>query len=240
MRSKRAEAPSSGTELLARAQGRSGELLLRCRGGDLEVIAGGSFLMSSANAASSAALVTAGLDVLAAAGRARGIKALAGGLGLGYSLDTALSDPRIDRVTAVEIEPAIVEWFRTFGEGRAARLAAAEAAGRAQVVVGDVLDHLRANPGVYDLITLDTDNGPDWLVRQENAAIYAEAGLATARAALRPGGVATYWSPERNAEFVGRVNAVFGRVRTSAAHDTIGGRRFAYTMFVAEREREDT
>ncbi|MBM4116605.1 spermidine synthase [bacterium] len=231
---------AGGLEVLARAVGRSGELVLRRRGEDLQVIAGGSFLMSSANAASSAALVTAGLDALAATGEGQGVAALVGGLGLGYSLDVALADPRIDRVTVVEIEPVIVDWFRIFGEGRAARLAAAEAAGRARLVVDDVLAHLRASGGAYDLVTLDTDNGPDWLVRAENAALYAETGLAAARAALRPGGVAVYWSPERYDAFAARLAGVFGRVGTRTAQDTIGERSFEYTMYVASREGEGT
>lgn len=232
--------PAAGAEVLARAAGRTGELVLRRRGSDLEVIAGGIFLMSSANAASSAALIAAGLAALPAEdgaprpGESRlcGLELIIGGLGLGYSLDVALAEPRIGRVTTVEIEPLIVDWFRVFGEGRAERFAAAERAGRADILVGDVLEVLHASPGAHDLIALDTDNGPDWLVRAENASLYAEAGLAAACAALRPGGVAVYWSPEHNAEFAARVAAVFGDAHTVTAHDTIGGRRHEYTMIV--------
>jgi len=236
--------PAGGTEVLARAAGRSGELVLRCSGADLEVIAGGNFLISGANAASSVALITAGLSVLADAGllhpahggAARpGLEVLIGGLGLGYSLDAALDEHRIARVTVVEYEPVIVDWFRNYGEARAMRLAAAEAVGRARVLIGDVADLMRERSGAYDLVALDTDNGPDWLVRAGNAGLYDEAGLALAHGALRPGGVAVFWSPERYDWFAARLAQTFARVDAVAAYDQIGRRRYEYTMFVAQR-----
>lgn len=229
-----AGAPSSegGAVVLARALGRAGELVLRRRAGELELIADGSFLMSSANAASSAALISAGLT----AALPSGLEVLIGGLGLGFSLDVALAEPRIARVTTVEIEPRIVDWFRAFGEARAERFAAAEAAGRARILIDDALAVLRASGGAYDLVALDTDNGPDWLVRAGNDALYAEAGLAAARAALRPGGVAVYWSPVRSAGFAARLARVFPSSSALAAHDLIDGRRHEYTMYVARRD----
>ena len=202
-------------------------MLRRC-GGDLEVIVDGTFLISSANAASSRALVTAGLP------RVEGdrLRVLIGGLGLGYALDAALEEPRVERVTVAEYEPLIVDWFLAHGEGRAGRLAAGEAVGRARA---DVADVMRERSGAFDLVALDTDNGPDWLVREANAGLYDEAGVALAHAALRPGGVAVFWSPERYDWFGARLAAVFPRVDEVAAHDRIGARRYEYTMYVAGR-----
>jgi SAM-dependent methyltransferase len=237
-----AQRPAEGAEVLARAAGHCGELVLRRSGGQLEIIAGGSFLISGANVASSVALITAGLAELAqaaAGGQAgaapQGLQVLIGGLGLGYSLDAALAEPRCGRVTVAEVEPVVLDWFRGFGGALAARRAVAEAAGRARVLLGDVADVLRAQAGAFDLIALDTDNGPDWLVREANAGLYDEAGLSLAHAALRPGGVAVYWSPERYEAFAARLAARFARVSAVAAHDTIDGRRHEYTMYVALR-----
>jgi SAM-dependent methyltransferase len=261
----------TGADVLERAEGRSGELVLRRNGADLEIIADGTFLVSSANAASSEALVTAALPYLIAnggvlsedaaddgapaGGRADeasrgepkpGLEVLIGGLGLGYALDVALAQPRVGRVIVAEYEPAIVDWFREYGEGRAARLAAGEAAGRALVLVADVADVLRtaagaaATPhdaarGPFDLIALDTDNGPDWLVREANAGLYDEAGVTLAHAALRPGGVAVFWSPERYDWFAERLAGTFAEVHEVTAHDQIGRHRHEYTMYVARR-----
>lgn len=236
---------ASGAEVLERAAGHSGELVLRRSGADLEVIAGGTFLISSANAASSVALITAGLPFLkdAAAFRARdrdtsrpGIEVLIGGLGLGYALDAALDDQSVERVTVVEYEPVIVEWFRTYGEKRAERFAAGEAAAHARVIVNDVANVMRESPGAFDMVALDTDNGPAWLVRESNAGLYDEDGLALVHRTLRPGGVAVFWSPERYDWFAALLATTFSQVNEVAAYDHIGGRCLEYTMYVARRE----
>jgi SAM-dependent methyltransferase len=233
-----------GAQVLERAAGRSGELVLRRTGADLEVIAGGTFLISSANVASSVAPITAGLSFLkdvAAPGASdggalrHGLDVLIGGLGLGYTLDAALAESRVRRVTVVEYEPVIVGWFRSYGADRAERFAAGEAAGRARVAVGDVAEVMRANTGAFDLVVLDTDNGPDWLVRGANAGLYDEAGLALTRDALRPGGVAVFWSPERYDWFAARLASAFSRVHEVTAHDRVGGRDHEYIMYVAQR-----
>jgi len=210
--------------------------VLRRNGADLEVIADGTFLIASANEDSSAALITAGLPFLVdAVGPRVGLEVLIGGLGLGYALDAALAEPRVERVTVAEYEPLIVDWFRTYGEGRAARLAAGEAAGRARVLTADVADVMRQHPGAFDLVALDTDNGPDWLVRAANAGLYDGAGVALARDTLRPGGVAVFWSPDRYDWFAARLAASFALVAEVPAQDVVGGRRHEYTMYVARR-----
>ena len=61
---------------------------------------------------------------------------------------------------------------------------------RVTVVVADVAVALaEAAPASYDLVLLDVDNGPGYLVHDANAALYRAPFLETARAALRPGGV---------------------------------------------------
>jgi spermidine synthase len=223
-------------EILDRAAGRSGELILRRRGAELEVIAAGMFLISSVNAASCEALITTGLAFLTHVDSPRiGLQVLVGGLGLGYTLDAALVETRVEHVIVVEHEPVIVDWFRRHGEKRAERLAAGEAAERARVLVGDVADVMRESPGAFDLVALDTDNGPDWLVRESNAGLYDEAGLALAHNALRPGGVAVFWSPARYDWFAARLATTFSQVNEVAAHDYVSSRRQEYTIYVARR-----
>jgi spermidine synthase len=161
---------------------------------------------------------------------------LVGGLGLGYALDEALASPRVARVTVAELEPAIVRWFRAHGAGRAARAAAAERSGRARIAVADVAAVLAAAPAAFDVIALDTDNGPEWLVREANGGLYTPAGVRRVRAALRPGGVALYWSPDRYPAFEARLARVFARVVPVPAHDEVDGRRHDYTMYVARSD----
>ena len=215
-------------DVLERIVGRSGELVLRRSGADLEVILNGAFLISTANDASSRAMVTAALPHLAG----DALEVLIGGLGLGFALDEALACPRVARVTVAEYEPAIVRWFRAHGEERAERAAAGERAGRAALEIADVADVLRASPARFDLVSLDTDNGPEWLVREDNAGLYAEAGVRLARRAVRPGGAVVFWAPDRSSSFERTLAAVFVRVERTAAYDVVQGRRHEYTMYV--------
>jgi spermidine synthase len=129
----------------------------------------------------------------------------------------------------------VVRWFREHGGEAAARAADAERSGRARLVVADVADLLGAAAGAWDVVALDTDNGPEWLVRGENAGLYSVAGLCAVRAALRPGGVAVFWCPGDNPSFAGDLRDVFDDVSTETAVDVIDGRPFSYTMYVACR-----
>jgi spermidine synthase len=67
--------------------------------------------------------------------------------------------------------------------------------------VGDVADLLRREPGGFDAILMDVDNGPEALVRRENDWLYGREGLETTRAALRPRGVLAVWSATPDREF---------------------------------------
>ena len=221
-------------EEIERVEGVSGELVLRRGPAGLEVIANGVFLVSAANAASTRALVQAAWP------RVRGdaLDVLIGGLGIGDALEEALACERVATVTVAELEPVIVRWFREHG-GETARLtAAAERAGRARLVVSDVAG-LLDEPARWDVVALDTDNGPEWLVRGENAGLYAPAGLRRVRAALRPGGAAVFWSPDRYLLFEGDLTDVFDDLERVAAVDVIDGRPLEYTMYVARRADGD-
>jgi spermidine synthase len=141
-------------------------------------------------------------------------------------------------VSVAELEPVIVRWFREHGGEAARRVADAEAAGRARLVVADVAG-LLDEPSRWDVVALDTDNGPEWLVRGENAGLYAPAGLRRVRRALRPGGVAVFWSPDRYPLFEGDLTDVFDELERVAAVDVVDGRPHDYTMYVARRADGD-
>jgi hypothetical protein len=213
----------------------------------------------AASQADAGSQATPGLG--AAPAESRRLEVLIGGLGLGYALDEALASPRVGLVTVVEYEPTVVRWFEEHGAERAARAVAARAAAarasgagartdsgrslarpekgpvgaRAAIVVADVADVLRDRPGAFDLVCLDTDNGPGWLVREANAVLYDEAGVGLAHGALRRGGAAVFWSTQRYPEFEARLRAVFGGVTAAGAHDVVAGRRHDYVMYVARR-----
>jgi spermidine synthase len=219
------------SEEIERAQGVSGELVLRRASAGLEIVANGVFLVSAANAASSRALAAAAWPHV----EGDDLRVLIGGLGVGDALDEALACERVASVTVAELEPVVVRWFREHGGEPAGRAQAAERAGRAHIVVADVAEVLADVAESWDVVALDTDNGPEWLVRCENARLYAPAGLHAVRTALRPGGVAVFWSPEDYPAFEGDLRDVFDDVLTATAVDVIDGRPLEYTMYVARR-----
>lgn len=204
-----------------RCQGVSGELALVSAGRThYEIVANGHFLMATYNRRSEQTLARLALDALPPAWTR--IRVLIGGLGVGHTLRATLSDSRVLAVTVVELEPRIIHWNRLHFKGSAEALAD----GRVTLVQEDFFAHLRdtaaslpaapsanvhpaASPadGVYEVILADTDNGPDWLVRPENHAIYGRRGLGAAFAVLAPGGVAAFWSSGPSEWFGERLTA---------------------------------
>ena len=210
--------------VIERAPGRSGELALLRRGDELQVVCDGAFVISSSNEQSSRALVAAARPYLPAGP----LDVLIGGLGMGYALDEALDLPALRSVTVAEYEPLIVEWFANHMRERAARV---ERDARSRIVVADVHELLQSGPR-YDLVALDTDNGPQWLIRAANARLYEAGGVRLVAGAVRRGGVAVFWSPERYEVFEATLRDSFGRVLAQPATDVVDGRDVQYTMYV--------
>lgn len=93
---------------LDRREGPYGEVVLRRRGEDFEIIANGCFLMDTSDGRSERLLIDAALDALPAGRSAPSV--LIGGLGVGFSLARAAGEARWGRITVAERERAIVDW----------------------------------------------------------------------------------------------------------------------------------
>ncbi|WP_329540459.1 spermidine synthase [Streptomyces sp. NBC_01358] len=196
---------------LDRREGPYGEVVLRRRGDDFEIIANGCFLMDTSDGRSERLLIDAALDALPA-GRP-GPAVLIGGLGVGFSLARAAAEPRWGRITVAEREQAIVDWHR---DGPLAAISGSALADpRTAVLTTDLVAHLRTTTDRYDALCLDIDNGPDWTVTDDNGNLYSPAGLADCHARLTPGGVLAVWSAQPSKEFEQALrNAGFRGVRT--------------------------
>jgi spermidine synthase len=184
-----------------------GELVLRRAGAHFEVIADGTFLMDTRDGRSERALVREALPDGA------GLRVLLGGLGVGFSLDEALRQPRVAEVVVCEVEAAVVEWARTHLRGLCEHGLDDP---RVRLVVADLRDALAASDAPFDAICLDIDNGPGWLVHPENAAVYADAGLLRLAGLLAPGGRLAVWAAAADEGFAARLRARFGAVRSVA------------------------
>src|SRR5690606_35752904 len=87
--------------------------------------------------------------------------------------------------------------------------------------------------GTVDVFLLDVDNGPDFLIHQENAELYEDGFLRRVRAALRPDGCLAVWSADRSAPLRDRLAAVFGGCAERAVVCRRQGRDVEYTVYLA-------
>nr|WP_246723577.1 hypothetical protein [Rhizobium sp. ARZ01] len=187
---------------MARASNAAGdEIILRKRSDIYEIRYNGLELMSNLNHTSEDILAKRSLRLQGAAK-----KVLIGGLGMGFTLRTTLKHLGKDaEVVVCELVPEIVEWNRTcYGHLAGHPLRDA----RVTVRVGDVLEVLAREADAYDVILMDTDNGPDFTVRAPNGAIYGNAGLQSLRRALRSNGIASFWSATRSPAFEQELDSV--------------------------------
>ncbi|MFG2672099.1 spermidine synthase [Streptomyces sp. NPDC048445] len=196
---------------LDRREGPYGEVVLRRRGDDFEIIANGCFLMDTSDGRSERLLIDAALAALPADRPAPAV--LIGGLGVGFSLARAAAEPRWGRIAVVEREQAIVDWH--LGGPLAGISGEALADPRAAILTADLVTHLRTTTERYDALCLDIDNGPGWTVTEDNGNLYSPAGLADCLRCLTPGGVLAVWSAQPSAEFEEALrDAGFHGVRT--------------------------
>ena len=189
-------------QLLGRAQtpGGGADLVLYQRDSEFSLKADNRELMNSRVHGSEEAMARLGCQDLA---KHPGARVLIGGLGMGYSVRTALDILGEDaRVVVAELAPAVVEWNR----GVLADLAGRPLEDRrAELHEADVVQLIRAARGDYDAIMLDVDNGAEAMVRKGNNWLYSLPGLSATYAALRRGGVLATSSAGPQPAFVRRV-----------------------------------
>lgn len=138
-------------------------------------------------------------------------RVLIGGLGMGFTLRAALDWIGDNtEVTVCELVPEIVDWNRQY-IGHLAGHPLRD--GRIDLSVLDVQRLLEWDGSDYDVILMDTDNGPDFTVRETNDAIYNKSGLEAVHRRLAPDGIVAFWSATVSAEFEERLDALPWRWR---------------------------
>jgi spermidine synthase len=162
---------------------------------------------------------------------------LVGGLGMGFTLATALeSVASTATVTVAELIPEVVEW----NQG-----ALGDCAGnplqdrRTQIHLGDVGQLLTEKHQSFDAILLDIDNGPEGLTHEDNSWLYSTQGVNAMYQALRPEGIVTIWSAGPDPMFTIRLKkAGFkAETRTVRARPGKGSR---HTIFLAQKPWRET
>jgi len=188
-------------ELLGETRAPDGtDIRLTRRADEYLILANGKPLMSSRLHGSEEALATLACGHADVPDRPR---VLVGGLGMGFTLRAVLDAlPSEAVVTVAELLPAVVEWNRTL-LGALAAHPLKDA--RVRIQVTDVGFTLRANPGGFDVVLLDVDNGPAAFTATTNSGLYDNGGVVAAHAALRPLGTLAVWSAWEDRKFEQRL-----------------------------------
>ena len=188
-------------ELLGEARMPDGtDIKLQRRDTEYVIFAGGKILMSSRMHGSEEALAAFACERARTRDEPR---VLIGGLGMGFTLRATLDIlPASATIVVAELQPAVVAWNR----GPLGPLAD-HPLDDARVVIEerDVAISLQSARGQFDAVISDVDNGPDAFTTTTNARLYNDAGLATVRAALKPGGVLAVWSAWEDRKFEQRL-----------------------------------
>jgi len=173
-----------------------------------EVKLGDEFLMSSSFTVAEIALTTIGL----AATDAQQLTVMNGGLGLGYTARAALDDPRVTSLTVVEALGAVVGWHEA---GLLPVSAELTGDSRTKLVTDDFFALMRREPiETYDVLVLDIDHSPRYLLNDSHRDFYSVEGLGRMKRHLNPGGVFALWSDDApEADFEKLLAQVFDSVQ---------------------------
>jgi len=164
-------------------------------GGDVfEVKLGDEYLMSSRFTVAETEVARIALDALPDGH----LDVVVGGLGLGYTAQRVLDDPRVRSLVVVDALEAVIGWHE---RGLVPVSVSSSGDARCRLVHGDFFA-MNAGSGfdpdqpgrLFDAIVVDIDHSPRHLLNPGNAAFYAEPGVRRLSARLRPGGVFTLWS----------------------------------------------
>ena len=222
---------------VARAQSPRGEIVLRERRDPeagptapvvLELRVNGVFVMDTFETSSEKGLASAALRQVETP---RDV--VIGGLGLGFTAHEVLADSRVEKLVVVEIEDAIVQWMR---DGTVPHGPSYLADERVSVVTADIRTAMaEAAPASYDLVLLDVDNGPGFLVYDDNEAVYQGDFLRQTKDCLRPGGALVIWSAAESPTLQAEMQEVFGSAVPVPYDVTLQSRDEHYWIYLARK-----
>ena len=183
-------------------------------GGDVfEVKLGDEYLMSSRFTVAEVAVAQLALDALPD----RELDVVVGGLGLGYTAQTVLDDPRVRSLVVVDALEAVISWHE---RGLVPVSVSSSSDPRCRLVLGDFFA-MNAGAGfdpdetdrLFDAVVVDIDHSPRHLLDPGNAPFYLDAGVRRLAQRLRAGGVFTLWSNDPpDDDYLAVLRGVFSEV----------------------------
>ncbi|MEV0221787.1 spermidine synthase [Streptomyces sp. NPDC050704] len=205
-----------------------------------EVKLGDEFLMSSLFTAGEIALTRLGLAQLPDAD----LDVAVGGLGLGYTAQTALDDSRVRSLVVVEALGEVIEWHQRHLVPLSARLSSDPRCRLVQgdffAAVGDPVGLDPQSPGRrFHAVLLDIDHSPRHVLNSRHAALYQPPGLQALAGHLHPDGVFALWSNDPpDAEFTATLAEVFAAPEAHVVDfdNPLQGGTSTNTVYVARKK----
>jgi spermidine synthase len=179
-----------------------------------EVKLGDEYLMSSMFTAAEVEVARLALAEVSGSG----LDIVVGGLGLGYTAQTVLDDPRVGSMLVVDALDAVIDWHE---RGLVPVSVSSASDPRCRLVHGDFFAMAGADgfdpdlaDRLFDAIVIDIDHSPRHLLSPAHAWFYEPDGARRVAARLRPGGVFSLWSndPPDDA-YIGVLASAFATVR---------------------------
>lgn len=176
-----------------------------------EIQINGHLLMSSMHNISERQLST---SALALHEGTEPLRVLVGGLGLGYTAQAALENPRVASVKVIEKMDFVIRWMR---EGMLPLSRQLAADGRVEIVQDDVYELLLGPANErYDLVLIDVDHAPDDRLDSGIGRFYTVDGQRRVARHLSPGGILAVWSATNNDRFADVLTKVYPRSNREA------------------------
>lgn len=173
-----------------------------------EILIGDNVLMTSLSPISERRLSASALEQHRGSGP---LRVLVGGLGLGYTAQASLSDPRVESVRVAEKMSFIINWMN---EGKLPLSAEFARDGRLGIVQEDVYEKLLGPASeMYDLILIDVDHAPDDRLSENSEPFYTREGQRRVSQHLRPGGILGVWSIDEDDAFLKVLSQVYSESR---------------------------
>ncbi len=198
------------------------------------------FLMSSLFTVAEVELARRGL----AAAHGDALDVVVGGLGLGFTATTVLTDPRVASLLVVDAIEDVITWHR---QGLLPFAGALTGDQRCQLRHDDFFALTAADTGYHPAqpgrrahaVLVDIDHSPRHLLHPRHAPFYTTAGLRQLTRHLHPGGVFGLWSNDPpDEEFTAVLAGVFDTARAEVVEfdNPLQRRTSANTIYLAQLE----
>jgi len=165
-----------------------------------------------------------------------------GGLGLGYTAQTVLDDPRVRSLVVVDALAEVIGWHE---RGLVPVSVSSQSDARCRLVHGDFFAMVsgsgfdpREADRLFHAVIVDIDHSPRHVLNPGNAVFYEPAGVRRLSDRIHPGGIFSLWSNDPpDADYLAVLADVFVDVRADVVSffNPLQGRDSTNTVYIARK-----